>query len=70
VRRTSEASEADVMTNVQALELRRQLDENERRIARLGEPTSREQLLLLFSLERDVKEQRRRLSLIQNEGIA
>ena len=58
------------MTNVQALELRRQLDENERRIARLGEPTSREQLLLLFSLERDVKEQRRRLSLIQNEGIA
>jgi len=58
------------MTNVQALELRRQLDENERRIARLGEPTSRDQLLLLFSLERDVKEQRRRLSLIQNEGIA
>ena len=58
------------MTNVPALELRRQLDENERRIARLGEPTSREQLLLLFSLERDVKEQRRRLSLIQNEGIA
>jgi len=55
------------MSNPQVLELRRQIDETERRIARLGEPASRDQLLLLFSLERDLKERRRRLARLRHE---
>jgi hypothetical protein len=50
------------VSETQVLELQRQIAEAERRIARIGDPTSREELLLVFSLEREVKEWRRRLS--------
>ncbi|MCU0934897.1 MAG: hypothetical protein MUF66_02235 [Gammaproteobacteria bacterium] len=51
-------------------ELRRQIDEDEQRIVRLGEPRSREHVLLLFSIERDLKERRRRLVLLEQEATA
>lgn len=50
------------MTTSQIAELGRHIAEAERRIARIGDPATREQLLLVFSLEREVKEWRRRLS--------
>jgi hypothetical protein len=58
------------MTNPQIVDLRRQIAEAERRIARIGDAAGREQLLLLFSLEREVKEWRRRLSRAEAEHAA
>jgi uncharacterized protein involved in exopolysaccharide biosynthesis len=56
------------MTHPQITDLRRQIEETEQRIARLGEPVNREHLLLLFSLERELKEWRRRLSLLLQQA--
>jgi hypothetical protein len=58
------------MTKSQISDLQRQISETEQRIARIGDPASHEQLLLLFSLERDLKERRRRLSLIAQAEYA
>lgn len=58
------------MSNHLIHELKRQIDEDEQRIVRLGEPQTREHVLLLFSIERDLKERRRRLVLLQQEGSA
>jgi hypothetical protein len=58
------------MTTSQIAELRRHIAEAERRIARIGDPATREQLLLVFSLEREVKEWRRRLSRAEAERVA
>lgn len=58
------------MTHPQAAALERQIAEDERRIARIGEPRSPQQVMLLFSLERELKEMRRRLSLLRQESFA
>ena len=64
------AARATDMSNHLIHELRRQIDEDEQRLVRLGEPQTREHVLLLFSIERDLKERRRRLILLEQEATA
>jgi hypothetical protein len=55
------------MTHPYVTELLRQIAADEKRLARIGDPQSREQALLLFSIERDIKERRRRIALLLQE---